>query len=137
MVRMLLLSHGELSKEIYNTLELIYGSMEKVHYITMEEGQDMEVYQEKIVTYIQADTIPVIVFVDLLGGSPFLNAVSVCKDMLLKQQIEIVTGMNLPMLLESLCHIDEEDVGIEQMVTIAMEAGTTGIKRLGKILKGE
>lgn len=137
MVRMLLLSHGELSKEIYNTLELVYGKMQKVHYIIMEDGQDMEEYKEKISSYIKKEQVPVIIFVDLLGGSPFLTATSVCKDMILDKQAEIITGMNLPMLLESISHADDEDINIEKMINIAMEAGTTGIKRLGKVLKGE
>ena len=137
MVRMLLLSHGELSKEIYNTLELVYGKMKKVHYIIMEEGQDMGEYREKISSYIQEEQLPVIIFVDLLGGSPFLTATNVCKDQILDKKVEIITGMNLPMLLESLSHVDDEDIDIEKMINIAMEAGNMGIKRLGNILKGE
>ena len=54
MSRMLLLSHAEVSKAAYDALTLIVGNnSDKISYITLPYGQDLDLYQKAIEAEIQ------------------------------------------------------------------------------------
>lgn len=69
---------------------------------------------------------------DLLGGSPFLTCTKIVRDYW--DQTELVTGVNLGMLLEIMSGIN--NLSISDLKNIALNAGKEGVtdikERLGK-----
>lgn len=66
------------------------------------EGSQAASYGEDLrqaITSMREDCEGVLVFVDLLGGTPFNQAMMIAADV---DNVEVVTGTNLPMLIELL-----------------------------------
>lgn len=72
MVGIVLVTHGDFSKEILKSAELVVGPCEDVKYITLHRTDNVEDKNSLFKEYIkEADKGDgVLVMVDLLGGSP-------------------------------------------------------------------
>lgn len=107
--KVLLLAHGKLSSAFIDTIKLIYGDTQGLMNIDMPEPMDQQAYYDQIRNAIveNLDT-GVLILCDLLGGSPFLT----CSRLLMefRDQVEIVTGYNLPLLLEVMSSIENSTI---------------------------
>ena len=109
MSKILLLSHANLCQEFYNTIELIMGKPdERVEFITLPYGADIDEYQKKIEEKVgNAGKEGILVLTDLFGGSPFMISTKVYREMKDDVPMELVTGMNLPMIVELMTNLDK------------------------------
>jgi len=122
-------THGNFSKELVKSSEMIFGSQTNVGVVTFKPGEGTDNLIDKYNNLInELDCTDGILFmVDLFGGSPF-NAASILA--LKNDSMEIVTGVNLPMLLEVFGSRDFSS--LSDLVTIAQSAGKDSIKQLIK-----
>lgn len=72
----------------------------------------------KIDASVKADK-PVILFTDIVGATPSNIAESLAGD-----RAVVVTGVNLPMVLTALCHLDEP---FETLIDMVRKAGLVSI----------
>ena len=125
-------THGSFSKELINSAELIYGKLENVNYITFlpGEGQNDLINKYKdIVNKLDQD--PKILFlVDLFGGSPFNAASILAFD---NVNMNVVTGVNLPMLLEVYSNL--ENSTLNELVEIAINSAQKSVCSLKKSIE--
>ncbi len=132
MISLIIGTHGNLSKELINSAELIYGKLENVNYITFlpGEGQNDLINKYKdIVNKLDKD--PKILFlVDLFGGSPFNAASILAFD---NVNIDVVAGVNLPMLLEVYSNLDNST--LNELVEIAINSAQKSVCSLRKSIK--
>lgn len=97
MVRGVIIGHGDFAQCIVNTAEQIVGKQQSVEIIS-NVGCTGATLQEKIkntLNYNKKDET--IVFVDLPGGSCTISCYNLLKD---NPHINIICGLNLPMLIE-------------------------------------
>lgn len=125
MIGILLVSHGEFSHGLLDSIEMIAGPVENVAYLNLVPGTTVETFsdmvKDKVEELDQGDGV--MVFVDILGGTPF-NVVGRLKKEL---PIEIVTGMNLPMLFSAI--FDRADsLNLVELAGRTMDEGNRGIK---------
>ncbi len=100
MVGIIIASHGQLAAGFLDALEMIMGPQEKITALALEPEMGPEDYREKLKNAaLELDTPDgVLIMADLFGGTP-ANA----SAYLLESEnppIEVVTGVNLPVLLE-------------------------------------
>lgn len=128
MCRLLLLSHSELSRSFYDTVELIMGKPDPtVTYLTLPYGQDMDTYQKAIENEVEhAGKEGILILTDLFGGSPFMITSRVYGKYHQQIPMEIVCGMNLPMIVEVIASL-KQDLSLKRLKEIALEAGNRGI----------
>ena len=71
MIGMLLVSHGRMAEGMLDSLELIMGSCDRMHTVSLCAGEDFESFRAKVMEAIrQLDSGDgVLVFVDLYGAS--------------------------------------------------------------------
>lgn len=94
-MRILLASHGTLAQGIYSALKIIVGNVENVDYLNAYvEGVDFKKDCEEY--FEQHKDEQLLVCTDLFGGS--VNQAIMQK--LKERSFILVTGMNLPLLLE-------------------------------------
>lgn len=126
MSKVLLLSHACLSQEIYNAIELIMGKVdERVSYLTLPYGVDIDQYQKQIEDKVlDAGKEGILIVTDLFGGSPFMESARVYQKHHENIPMEIVTGMNLPMLAELMINLDKT---APELKKVAMNAGIQGV----------
>lgn len=102
MVNIILASHGEFVEGLLESSKMIFGEQENIETVTLmpnEGPEDLKAKLERAVDSFGADA-EVLFMVDLWGGSPFNQASVVFENM--KDRSAIVSGVNLPMLLEAL-----------------------------------
>lgn len=126
MVNLIVATHGKFSEELVNSAKMVYGEVDNLYVVTFlpGEGQDnlVEKY-EAIIAGFETD-IPVLFLVDLFGGSPYNAAARVVAK---RPQDDIVTGVNLPMLLEAMDASADED-NASDLAAIAKEVGNLSVK---------
>ncbi len=101
MVGIILASHGEFATGILQSGAMIFGEQENVKAVTLmpSEGPDdiKAKMKDAIATFDNQDEV--LFLVDLWGGTPFNQANSLFEEH--KDKWAIVSGMNLPMLIEA------------------------------------
>lgn len=99
MIGLVIASHGHLAAELVATAEQLVGKLESVASCTVEPGASLEEIRASIrdaVKEVDAGQ-GVVLFADLIGGSPCTQSLSLCQQ----ANLEVVTGVNLPMLLKA------------------------------------
>ena len=102
MIGFILTGHGEFSCGIKSALDMVAGDQPAFQIVPFE-GSQAATYGDDLRAAISAMRAEceegVIVFVDLLGGTPFNQSMMIASDI---DKLEIVTGANLPMIIELL-----------------------------------
>ncbi len=98
MIGGIIVSHGKLAEELLNALNIILGEVVNIDAISIGWYDDVEESKEKISQSLHAVNKKngVLIFTDMFGGTPSNLSFSFIKD----NQIEIITGVNLPMLIK-------------------------------------
>lgn len=136
MPNVLILCHGNLAGEIVNTARMILGEHEEsLRFLNLAPGQDMEQYHTGIVSALKAGQASggTLILTDIMGGSPFLHAARAYGELKDELGIEIVTGVNLPMLLEVVSQMGHTD--LVEAKQIALHEGSMGVKDFSAILE--
>ncbi len=133
-VAIIICMHGKLSIEILNTIKLIIGKQKNISSIKFLAGENLDniIYKYKKSFKKLNITKGVIFFVDILGGSPFNAANKILSKNTIK--CDIISGTNIPMLLETLMAREEKKT-IEELVQIAINSGKQGISNILNINK--
>ena len=129
MISVIIGTHGMFSEEILKSAEMIFGNQENVGTVTFKPGEGVDNLVEKYNKLInELDcTDGVLFMVDLFGGSPF-NAASIIA--MKHDNMEIVAGVNLPMILETLGSRDFSS--LSELLAIAENSGKEAIRVLTK-----
>ncbi|MCX0380537.1 PTS sugar transporter subunit IIA [Clostridium perfringens] len=98
MIGVLVATHGEMAKGLFDAIDMICGAQEKFSIVSLERGQDAEGFGEELgekINELNSDE-GVVVLVDLLGATPMnQSALNLYKS----DKVEVITGVNLPMVV--------------------------------------
>lgn len=121
-------THGSAAEQLLKTAEMILGAQDNVAWIDFVPGENAETLIEKYTARLaELDTTAGVLFlVDTWGGSPFNAASRIVID---KENYEVVTGVNIPMLAETFMARDDNPA-FQELVGIAVETGRIGVKAL-------
>ena len=130
-------SHGEFAAGIKQSGSMIFGEQEKVQVVTFmpNEGPD-DLYAKfnNAVAQFDADD-EVLVLADLWSGSPFNQASAVMGENP-ERKIAIITGLNLPMLIQAYTErMMDASAGVDKVVANIMKEAKGGIKVLPEELQ--
>ncbi|WP_336277515.1 PTS mannose transporter subunit IIAB [Cronobacter dublinensis] len=121
-------THGWAAEQLLKTAEMLLGEQENVGWIDFVPGENAETLIEKYHAQLEKlDTSKGVIFlVDTWGGSPFNAASRIVVD---QPNHEVVAGVNIPMLVETLMARDD-DPTFNELVALAVETGREGVKAL-------
>ena len=99
MVGLVIASHGRLADELVSTAEQIVGKLEAVSTCSIQPGAAPDDIREKMKAAVRSvdSGDGVIIMTDLFGGTPCKESLSMCRQ----RRIEVLSGVNLPMLLKA------------------------------------
>lgn len=121
MVGILLVTHGPYATALIESVEMVYGKQEKIESVYLSQGESVEKLQDKINEAINTlNCEQVLIMVDILGGTPYTAGAIKLEN----PNINVITGINMPMLLEILPHRNED---LKVLSKIAAESGKNGI----------
>lgn len=128
-IAIIIATHGVAAEQLLRTTEMLIGEQSDVAYIDFVPGENaetiMEKYQQKLATDL-AHCDQVLFLVDTWGGSPFNAANRVIGE---KTNMDIVTGVNVPMLVETFMARDDNP-SLTELVEVALETGRGGVRAL-------
>lgn len=118
---MILTGHGEFAVGLADGLFLIAGQQEGFECILFRPEQPIEEYREQLrLAMHQSSGEEVIVFTDLLGGTPFQTASALSLEC--DKNVRVVSGTNLGMLLEAtILRLSSEN--LDELVDKVLESG--------------
>ena len=132
MIGMVLVTHGRLAAEFVSALEHVVGPQRNIAAICIGPDDDMEMRRADILAAVakveEGDGVAVLT--DMFGGTPSNLAMSILG----KGKVEVVAGMNLPMLIKlaSVRAAKPLDVAVLE----AREAGRKYINVASQLLSG-
>ena len=128
MVGIILASHGGFAEGIYQSGEMIFGKQENVKACILKPSEGPDDIRKKMEDAIASfdDPEQVLFLIDLWGGTPFNQA----NNLFDKHQDTwaIVTGLNLPMLIEAYGARLQDGITAQQIAKRIMEPAKNGVK---------
>lgn len=136
-IGIIIASHGEFAAGIHQSGAMIFGEQEKVQVVTFmpSEGPD-DLYAKltAAVDTFDADD-EVLVLADLWSGSPFNQASRVAGERP-DRKFAIITGLNLPMLIQAYTErLINASAGVEEVAANIIKEAKEGVKVLPEELQ--
>ncbi len=100
----LLITHGGLGRELLACTEGIIGRQPAVKFLGLELADSPGAFEEKVRRTLAEMSGPtgVLILADMLGGTPCNVCLRLARDPVF--QFDLVTGVNLPMLVTALAN---------------------------------
>ena len=103
MIHIIVATHGGLARELVHTAQLIVGAQDDLQPICLEMHEGIEDLKRKFLAAFRPESEGItgyLVLVDMFGGTPS----NVAFELSQTHPVRVVTGANLPMLLEAITH---------------------------------
>lgn len=128
MIGVLLVSHSKLAHGMKTAVEFVAGEQENLFSIGLEEAgiASFRTELKSLVEKLSKDIRQLIIVCDIPAGSPGTNAYDVFAQTDL--EIEMLSGMNLAMLLEIL--LMREGKEFQQLIADGIKAGKESIDHM-------
>lgn len=133
MKKFLIATHGKLSRELVDTSKLIIGSLNNVEYFCMTKDKSADDAEKEIRSILSNNKTneEFVVLTDVFGGS----VSNICTNLLLKGfKFELLTGVNLPMLLSVLLSVEEDT---KLLTKSGLEEAKNGIIYVNELLESQ
>jgi mannose/fructose/sorbose-specific phosphotransferase system IIA component len=132
LVGIVLVSHGNMAEGMIDAARMIVGELEGVLAVSLQEMDAIEDLMGRIEAALSEvdNGEGALILVDAFGASPFNASARLAMQ---REKTEVVTGMNLPMLLE--LAVQREGQDLQAVTQIALEAGSTSIRTLSQTMK--
>ncbi len=131
MIGLVLVTHGNLAKEFVVAMEHVVGPQKQVATVCIGPNDDMEERRREIAVAIKSVNggHGTIILTDLFGGTPSNLAISLLEP----GQIEVIAGINLPMLIR--LDSARKTMGVRESVVAARDAGRKYISIASEFLE--
>jgi len=131
MVGLVIATHGRLAEEFLRTAEVIVGRLEQCETVSIDAGSSMDEARTRLAGAVKrADAGEgVLVLTDMFGGTPANLALT-----FLDEKVEVVTGVNLPMVLK-LATVRAESLSLVGAAELVTAYGQKNITLASELLR--
>ena len=132
MIGGLILTHGRLAIELLNAAETIVGEIHGVTAVSLGWHDDVDTASAMVRNAFERVQTPdgVLILTDMFGGTP----TNIASTFLGSEKVEIVTGVNLPMLIKLAQVQGELDQDLATVARQVRESGQSSIYRASELL---
>jgi len=126
-----IISHGQVANELLAAAETVVGELSHITAVSIGWHDDVEIAKDEIDRAIKKveNGRGVLVMTDMFGGTPTNIAAMFLKE----NEVEMVTGVNLPMVIKLASTTDEID--LSEMARLVEEQGKQSIYRTAALLE--
>ena len=109
MIGGVIVTHGQLANELVSAAEMIVGEIHHITAVSIGWHDDVDVAREEIERAIQRVDMGsgVLLLTDMFGGTP----TNLAATFLGQASVEVVTGVNLPMVIKLATQDKDEQLG--------------------------
>ena len=127
MVGIVLASHGDLAAGIRQTSSMVFGDQENVAVVSLKPSMGPDQFRAELEAAVAKldDQEQVLFLVDLWGGTPFNQASAYIDG---HDTWAIVTGLNLPMLIEAFAARLDPSSTAQQIAAHIVTEGRSGVR---------
>lgn len=132
MVGVIVVTHCNLGKELIAAAELVVGEeLKQFQSVSIDPKESFEQIREKIIEAIRKvdGGQGVLILTDMYGGTPSNISLSFLEE----KKIDVITGVNLPMLLKLATY--QNDMDLEQLAVYITDYGQRNINLASEVLK--
>jgi PTS system mannose-specific IIA component len=135
MVGVVVVTHGQLAAELLNAAEMIVGDLPRFTAVSIGWHDDTDDARREIAEAVAKvrqgqEGQSVLIVTDMFGGTPSNLAMT-----FLGQDVEVITGVNLPMLIK-LANL-RQDASLLEVAREMREHGRNAIWVASDLLRGE
>ncbi len=126
-----IVSHGQLANELLVAAETVIGDLDNVAAVSIGWHDDVEAAKAAVDRAIKSVSqgAGVLLMTDMFGGTP----TNISAMFLADGVVEIVTGVNLPMIVKFATH--SKDTTLSELAQEVEEQGKQSIYRTGALLE--
>jgi mannose PTS system EIIA component len=132
MIGVVIVTHCHLAEELVCAAQLVVGEeLKQFQAVSVEPKDGSEAIREKILTAIRKvdSGRGVLILTDMYGGTPSNISLSFLEN----KKVEVITGVNLPMLLKLATY--QETFDLEQLSAFITDYGQKNINLASEVLK--
>ena len=125
-----IVSHGQVANELVAAAEAVVGDLSHITAVSIGWHDDVEMAQDEIRRAIDkvSSGVGVLLLTDMFGGTP----TNISAMFLKENEVEIVTGVNLPMVIKVASTMRE--MTLHDLARQVEDQGKEAICRAGTIL---
>ena len=126
-----IVSHGQVANELLSAAEAIVGELNNIDAVSIGWHDDVEMAKAEIERAINkvSQGAGVLLLTDMFGGTP----TNISAMFLKKNEVEIVTGVNLPMVIR--LATNKKEISLSDLAREVEEQGKSAITRAGMLLE--
>ena len=130
MIGILIVTHQELAEALLSVWDLILGRQENIVAVSLDPSAPPEVSRQQIQRGLSQvnNGNGVVILTDMLGGTPSNLTLSFLQE----GKVEVITGVNLPMLMKLAQLRDKED--LREVALALKQSGQKGITVASEVL---
>ena len=130
MIGIIIVTHGNLALELKSAMEHTLGIQKNIEIISIKPDDDLKIKKSALEESIKKvdEENGVIILTDMFGGTPSNLAISLLKI----GKVEIISGVNLPMLIKLIGLRDSND--LQKVATESKESAQKYISIASEIL---
>jgi PTS system mannose-specific IIA component len=132
MIGVVIVTHCRLAEELIAAAKLVVGEeLKQFQPVSIGPNEGTEDIRGKIIGAIRKvdEGQGVLILTDMYGGTPSNISLSFLEE----KKIEVITGVNLPMLLKLATH--HNDMDIEKLAVFITDYGQRNINLASEVLK--
>ena len=141
MIGLVVVCHEDMGAELVKAAEMIVGKIEAVATVSVKQESAPEILRDEIQSAIKKVDRKkgIMLFTDMFGGTPSNIAFPFLQENIalafLGETTEVVTGVNLSMLIKFANHRDEKP--LPELARLVQEAAQKSIVIASQMLKGK
>jgi PTS system ascorbate-specific IIA component len=135
MAGILIVAHTPIASAILEFVEHVYSSVpDQIFAIDVSAHEDAKVITQRLLERIEQmqSSSEVLILTDIMGATPSNVASKLSSSGSTGKVLQIVTGLNLPMLLRAISHRHEP---LDEIVEKALQGGQQGVIRIRDLSK--
>lgn len=118
-------THGQLSVGLKDAVDVVTGMGDEIDSISLNRDENLDDFEEKFLSLVSKyKDEGSLVFVDMVGGSPYNVAL---KHLNSDLNYEVIAGVNMMMIVEVLTNLNT--LSIEELSLMAKEIGQQSIEK--------
>jgi PTS system mannose-specific IIA component len=130
----LIVTHGNLANELLNAARQIESTVGVIEAVPLEWTDSVDEAREKIRLALErvGTDNGVIIFTDMFGGTPS----NISLSFLEKDRVEIITGVNLPMIVK-FAMLQQDGTDLTALAHTISERGSKSIRVASELLASD
>lgn len=130
MTGLVVVAHAGLAAELIKAAEMIVGTIAGAASVEIKPADSVDEIRSALTSAIQSvSSENIIIMTDMFGGTPSNMSLSFLKE----NRIEVLTGVNLPMLIRFAS--DRDNYGVADLAAQLRDTAREGVTVAGEYLK--